>query len=73
MDRKTADMLIAMIKGVRKSKQYNQMSEPEYYIDEQGIKTLTNAINALAQGNSSDSNHYIAGHDYPDSYGYLYG
>lgn len=70
MDRQTADMLIAMVKGVRKSKQYNQMSEPKYYIDEQGIKTLINTINALAKGNSSDSNHYIAGHDYPCGYPY---
>ena len=64
MDRETADMLIAMIKGVCKSKQYNQMSEPEYYIDEQGIKTLINAINALAKGNSAHADHYVSGHDY---------
>ena len=48
------------------------MSEPEYYIDEQGINTLINAVNALAKGNSTNADHYVSGHSYPDSYGYLY-
>lgn len=63
MDKQTANMLIALIKGVTKTKQYNQMSDPEKYIDEDGIKTLTNAINALAKSSSSQDD-YIAGHTY---------
>ena len=47
MDKQTADMLIAVIKGVTKTKRYNQMADPEDYIDADGIKVLINTIKAL--------------------------
>ena len=57
MDKMTRNALIAIVKGVTKTKQWSQR-ESEKFIDEQGINTIINAIEAFGKSGDYSDNPY---------------
>lgn len=52
MDKMTTNVLTAIVKGVTKTRQWSQCGESEKYIDEQGINTIINAIEAFGKSDN---------------------
>lgn len=58
MDKMTTNALIAIVKGVTKTRRWSQCGESEKYIDEQGINTIINAIKAFGKSEGYSDNPY---------------